>query len=358
MAQIAEPFVAFGCWFARRPKSEIVVYCLLLTSAIGCVDYFTGVWVSLSVIYTVPIGIAAWYVGRRTAFAIALLSTVVWVIGDWLSGVPGEHQLVQLWNGSIRLLFYIVLVVVLCRLRDLQRDLGRHVRERTAALTAEIAERQRLERQMMNIADNERRRIGQQLHDSLSQHLTGTALVCQGLSQKLAAGGMAEAADARKVVDLVEQGIALARGIAKGLLPVEIQAGGLMQALDELAAATSQAQKVSCVFDCESPVLVRSPGVATHLFHIAQEAVSNAVRHGCATRIVIAMNVAEHGLILSVADNGRGMPSRPNPSGGVGLNIMADRVKVLNGSLSVRNRAEGGTEVLCVIPFELQPDHD
>ena len=358
MAKSAGTFASFGRWFVKRPKSEIVLYCVLLVLVIGVVDYVSGIWVSLSVVYTVPIGLAAWLVSRRAAYLIALASTAVWMIGDGLGGIPPDRQLVQVWNGGIRLSFYVILIVVLCRLRDLQLDLGRHVRERTAELTAEVAERQRLERQMMDVSENERRRIGQELHDSLSQHLTGTALVCQGVAEKLAARGIAEAADTRKVVDLIEQAIALARRISKGLLPVEIQAGGLMQALDEFAASTSQTQKVSCVFDCESPVLVSSPAVASHLFRIAQEAVANAIKHGHATRIVIAMNVGEHELMLSISDNGCGLPPTPNPHGGVGLNIMADRAKVLNGTLNVRSRPEGGTEVVCVIPSGMQPAHD
>jgi len=357
MAKLAERFVSFGRWFAMRRKSEIVLYCALLVLVIGFVDYISGIWISLSVVYTLPIWLAAWYVSRRAAYLVALASTVVWMVGDSLSGIPTDRQFILLWNGGIRLMFYAILIVALCRLRDLQNDLARHVRERTAELTAEIAERQRLERQMMDIADHERRRIGQELHDSLSQHLTGTALVCQGLAEKLAARGAGEATDTRKVVKLVEEAIALARRISKGFLPVEIRADGLMQSLDEFAAAVSQSHKVVCLFDCESPVLVSSPSVATHLYRIVQEAVNNALKHSRATRIVIALNVAEQGLILSVTDNGCGLSQTPKQELGMGLNVMADRAKILNGTLTVQTRPEGGTQVLCVIPSEVPANH-
>ena len=338
-----------GRWGATRSKTEIALFCFLLVGFIGFLDYITGTEITLSVVYVIPITIAAWFVNRPYAFALSILSVLVWIYGDLAAGLKVPNILVPSWNGFIRLLFYAFLIVLLGRLHDLQRDLGRRVRERAAALTKEIAERERLEREMTEIGERERRRIGQDLHDGLCQHLTGTALASQVLTQKLASRDLEEAGESRKVVDLIEEGISLARGIAKGLHPVEMQAEGLMQALDEFAAATSELFKISCKFECDSPVLVRPPTVATHLFRIAQEAVSNAVKHGHATQIVISLDVFDSGLKLSVSDNGRGIPDPAPSGGGIGLRIMADRAKVIGAAFAIRRNAAGGTEVSCTL---------
>lgn len=359
MAGISSIAIGVGHRVVARPQSELALFCFVLVLIIGYIDYVTGVWVSLSVLYVLPIAIGAWYLGRGYAYALAGASAVVWMTGDAVSGAPYPSAVVLAWNGSIRLCFYVILIVVLCRLRDLQTDLGRHVRERTAALTAEIAERQRLERQMMEIGERERRRVGQEVHDSLCQHLTGTALVAQVLAERLSATDPAKAGEALKLVGLIEDGISLARAISKGLQPVEIRPGGLMQALEEFAATTAQMNRIACEFECETPVLVESPAAATHLYRIAQEAVSNAIRHGRASRVVVVLGIADQGLCLTVSDNGLGLPASPNPLGGVGIRIMTDRAKVLGGTLHVKRRGEGGTEMLCVIPSpEGKESHD
>src|SRR5271165_1988590 len=112
-----------------------------------------------------------------------------------------------------------------------------------------MAERERLERELLEISEREQRRIGHDLHDSLCQHLTGAALAGQVLEEKLAARRLPEAGDASKVVELVEEGISLSRKLAKGLHPIEMEAEGLMQALEELVATSTELFKVSCRFE-------------------------------------------------------------------------------------------------------------
>jgi signal transduction histidine kinase len=343
--------VAIRRWSARRSRREIALFCFMLMLACGYLDYVTGIEISLSVIYVIPIAIGAWYVGQAYGYVLGAMSAALWVVGDIADGLSVSNNLIPAWNGFIRLLFYGVLVFVLCRLRDLTRELGRRVQERAAALTREIAERERLEHELTEVSERERSRIGQDLHDSLCQHLTGTALVSQVLAEKLAARGLPEARESRKVVDLVEEGITLARGMAHGLQPVEPQPDGLMQALDEFAGAASERYRTACRFICDSPVLVASPAVATHLYRIAQEAVSNAARHGRATDIAIVLEVYDRGLRLAIEDNGSGIPQR-RPSGGLGLKIMADRAKVIGGTLTVRSGISGGTEVCCTVMQE------
>jgi signal transduction histidine kinase len=247
-------------------------------------------------------------------------------------------------------------VWLLARLRLLYEDLEGRVRLRTAALTEEMAERERLERELLEISERVQRRIGHDLHDSLCQHLTGAALAGQVLEEKLTARGLPEAGDANKVVELVEEGIALSRKLAKGLHPIEMEADGLMQALEELAATSMELLKVSCLFECDSPVLIHDAAVSGHLYRIAQESISNAVKHGKARNISVCLETIDDGISLRVKDDGIGLPDSPPKNAGMGLRIMAHRASMIGATFNVRREHSGGTAVLCTVPQKKQPE--
>jgi two-component system CheB/CheR fusion protein len=137
------------------------------------------------------------------------------------------------------------------------------------------------------------------------------------------------------------------RELARGLSPVRLEAEGLADALRELAAGTRKVFRCDCRFRCHPPVLVSNHTVATHLYRIAQEAVSNALRHGKARRIDISLAAKGHSVILAVNDNGRGIPGKLPKRTGMGLRIMRYRAEVIGGALKVEPSARGGTRVVC-----------
>lgn len=298
-------------WIKRiedKPRAFSVVATLVVVAAVGLVDYATSQEISFSVFYLLALALATWFVGRGFGAFISVLSVVVSIAGDLAPGTRHPNPWVIGWNASIILVFYLVVVWLLARLRAVYKEMEERVRQRTAALTEEMAERERLERELLEISEREQRRIGHDLHDSLCQHLTGAALAGQVLGEKLTARNLPEANDAGKVVELVEEGIALSRKLAKGLHPIEMEADGLMQALEELAATNAELFKVSCTFECDSPVLIRDPAVSGHLYRITQEAVSNAVKHGKAKNISVALETIDDGISLRVKDDGIGLP--------------------------------------------------
>jgi signal transduction histidine kinase len=240
-----------------------------------------------------------------------------------------------------------VVVWLLAHLRSFHQNLEGQVRQRTTALTKEMAERERLERELLEISEREQRRIGQDLHDGLCQHLTGATLAGQVLEEKLAALNLSEATDANKVVEIIEEGINLSRSLAKGLYPVEMEADGLMLALEEFATTSGELFKVSCHFECDSPVLIHDPATAGHLYRIAQEAVGNAIKHGKARKILIRLDVSEESTVLSVMDDGIGLPEPLPENRGLGLRIMAHRSAMIGGVFNVRPAATGGTLATC-----------
>ena len=161
-------------------------------------------------------------------------------------------------------------------------------------------------------------------------------LAGQVLEEKLAALNVPLAADAKKVVELIGEGISLSRRLAKGLYPVEMEADGLMLALEEYAATTSELFKVACRFECDSPVLIHDPATAGHLYRIAQEAVGNAIKHGRAKNILIRLDASEESTVLSIKDDGVGLPEALPKKRGMGLRIMAHRAAMIGGTFSTR----------------------
>ncbi len=264
-----------------------------------------------SAFYLLPVGLAAWYVGALFGVAISILSVAVWLAGDAAAGVQYSSLFVPVWNGNDRLdgLFCCV-VKALVSLGKLQRELEERVRQRTVALAGEMEERTRLEKELLEISERGQREIGHDLHDSLGQHLTATAFASQVLKQQLEGKSLPEAASARQLVKMVEEAIALTRTIARGLQPVEVEAEGLMNGFQELAGSVSERFNVSCEFECREPVLLHDAARSTHLYRIAQEAITNAIKHGKAKFINLSLEKTGEIITLTITDDGIGLPGK------------------------------------------------
>ncbi|HYT59732.1 MAG TPA: PAS domain S-box protein [Haliangiales bacterium] len=243
-------------------------------------------------------------------------------------------------------------------LRKTSRSLEERVRERTAELRIanaklerQIAERMRLERQLLEISEREQRRIGQDLHDGLGQQLTGIRFLNNVLHEKLARKSLPEAADAERLAQLLDQAKSQLRQLARGLHPVPAAPQGLMTALEQLAGNVAQIHDISCRFDCPQPVHVVDNVVATHLFRIAQEAVNNALQHGRARHITLALSADNGTLYLLVQNDGRGARRPRGPDQSLGLQIMNSRSQVMGAALVVRPAGPRGMLVRCSMPI-------
>jgi PAS domain S-box-containing protein len=214
----------------------------------------------------------------------------------------------------------------------------------------DITERKHLEKTILEISAREQRRIGQDLHDGLGQHLTGIAFMSKVQEQKLMEKNLPEAGDAGKIVNLVNQAIHKTRELARGLLPVVGDAEGLMSALEQWAGEVEDLFVVSCRFQCLAPVLIHDDTMATHLYYIAQEAVNNAIKHGHARQIDIRLAAVEHQGTLAIQDDGCGIGNLVPGDKGVGLHLMNYRARMVGGSLEVQRVVSGGTIVTCLFP--------
>jgi PAS domain S-box-containing protein len=220
----------------------------------------------------------------------------------------------------------------------------------------DISDRKRLEKTVLDISEREQRRIGQDLHDGLGQHLTGIAFMAKVQEQRLAERQIPEAADAAKIVQFVNDAILKTRELARGLLPVVSDAHGLMSALQLYASEIEDLFGIACWFQCEEPVLIHDTPMATHLYHIAQEAVNNAIKHGQTKMIVIRLYAGEREGTLIVKDDGIGIAKPVGPHTGVGMHIMNYRAGMVGGRLEISRNQPRGTIVTCHFPVATPGD--
>ena len=218
----------------------------------------------------------------------------------------------------------------------------------------DITEREQLEKALLNISAREQRRIGQDLHDGLGQHLTGIAFMAKVHEEKLAEQNLRDATDAAKIVRLVNEAVHKTRELARGLLPVMSDAQGLMSALQLWSQEVEDIFGISCKFECEPRVLIHDEIVATHLYHIAQEAVNNATKHGHAKKIRLRLLAQNGSGTLMIIDDGSGIPEDRQYSQGMGLHIMNYRAGMIGGRLEVTRNETGGTTVSCT--FKMGPE--
>jgi PAS domain S-box-containing protein len=215
----------------------------------------------------------------------------------------------------------------------------------------DITERRRLEREILQVSEDERRRIGQDLHDGLGQMLTGIGMMAQNLSQALKKNDSDHVPIAEEISNLIHEADRHAHELAHGLTPVDLSTGGLPTALEQLSVRTEQLFDIECdVTDLES-VPIDDTTIATNLYRIAQEAITNAVKHGNARKIELALQQAGNQLRLMVRDDGSGFSPRSDssPDGGMGIDLMEYRARIIGGTLNIRRLPEGGTALTCSV---------
>jgi signal transduction histidine kinase len=222
-----------------------------------------------------------------------------------------------------------------------------HLMEVVGLELGRVLERQRLQEDYSEAVWQQQRVIAQELHDGLGQQLTGLGFMSQSLSEKLK--DPEEARRAERLTAGLKTAMEQIRGLARGVTPVAPDAEGLMSALRNLAETTAAAYGLECRFDCPEPVPVEDNEVAVHLFRIAQEAVTNAAKHGRPSRISILLRTGPEGLRLSVTDDGKGFSRTGGVHKGSGLSIMRYRAAAIGAVLRIEDAPEHGTRVGCVL---------
>jgi PAS domain S-box-containing protein len=223
-------------------------------------------------------------------------------------------------------------------------------------VTRDVSERKSFERELSAIITHEQQRMGQQLHDELGQQLVGARLMSESLQRVLRPQQSSATQQARELHEALEKAQESVRELIKGIRPVEIDAEGLMAALDDLASSTERLSGIHCSFAHSERVPVEDNHTATQLFYIAREAVLNAVKHAAPRKITIGLAVTHGVLRLWVSDDGVGIRGRAGSStSGMGLRIMRYRAGVIGAQLMIDPGKDGGTRITCSLLMEQVP---
>lgn len=377
-------FPAYGLTIAaavfRRVDSPYRVWAILcpgyLLALIGPLvvppgPYLRILPVVLPILALVLVGIRSGRVAAFLSIPVILLVPLVRAVPDLARVFPIPPQspsvsapllltqafsLIAMVVGQVFLLerFHLFLIRALTAQRHATDEMEREAAQRAEAhevLAREMAERQRLEQEITRIGDEERRRLGNDIHDGVCQELTGALLHCQVLGRRLEKTEILRPDDLNTLSSLLEKAIDEAHAVAKGLCPLEPDPEALARALRSLTKRTQESSSIHCEFVTAGDICVNNTTKAQELFRIAQEALSNAARHSQATRIVVELGGQDGELVLRVRDNGIGL-SREIPTGRMGLRTMAYRAQTIGGELMVEPVAEGGTQLTCRVPAD------
>jgi PAS domain S-box-containing protein len=224
------------------------------------------------------------------------------------------------------------------------------------ALTAidDATRRKQAEQDVIEISGHELNRIGQELHDDVCQWLAGTAFMAGVFAKRIARESPGNAAKAQEIADYTRHTLEALRMLARGLTPAVIQSeGGLAGALFKLATNVEELFHIRCRCDCAGTVELRDQTVALHLYRIAQEAITNAVRHGGAHEVHIILRSDEGRVSMVIRDDGSGIPQPLPQTHGMGLRSMRYRAEIIGATLDIRPGSHGGTEIDCTLPKDL-----
>lgn len=221
------------------------------------------------------------------------------------------------------------------------------VQERMARQQGELAA---MRAEVLTISEKERGRIGRDLHDVLGQILTAIAFVGKTLERSLGSYGVAEAEDARQICDLASEGMRQTRILARGLCSADVRADELVARLESLALDTQRTFHIGCDFELRGePGPAWDDAMATNLYCIALESITNAVKHGRARTARLRLTVRDSSIMLVIQDDGVGFRGAERFEG-IGLRLMSHRAGLMGGSLRIESQPGAGTTVICDIP--------
>lgn len=307
--------------------------------------------------------VTAWYGGVGPGVLAATVSSLV-IDYDF---IPPLHAFGMGPSDLLRLVIFEAVAILTSLLSGRlkranaeltrgQEELEERILERTKELSTanlslirEIAQRNEAEKAILDVSNREQRRLGQDLHDGLSQTLAGVKLMTERVKREIQAGTQPESGRVALIEARLSEALTFVDTVSRGLYPVELETNGLMAALDELTKNTARVHPMICTFVCQRPVSLADSAVANHVYRIAQEAMANAVKNGHAQRIRVRLLARGNRVVMTVADNGIGLKNAPVRKG-MGIKLMEHRAQIINGRLRFRSGGRAGTFIRCSFP--------
>jgi hypothetical protein len=220
-----------------------------------------------------------------------------------------------------------------------------------SVIARDITDRRLLEKQVIEIGNREKTRIGQDLHDSIGQQLTGISLSVKALEKALVSEGLTgQLENLSGISKMVKDAIIQVKELANGLVPITLKEEGLVFSLMTLAEYTNRIYGIETVTDFDESLVVEDLDISTHLYRLAQEAINNAVKYAKPDKITMTLKKDEKELELHIIDDGIGYENKNKK--GLGLKIMQYRTNLMKGHFSIFKRQEGGTAVRVRVPFK------
>ncbi len=319
----------------------LIALAVAMVAVVGIFDYLTGYEITFFPFYSIPILFVLWFGSKRAAIGISILSAIAWCCADMATGHHYPNEWYRVWDTVVRLMFFCLIVAAGTGFRQ-QRDASR-------ARIEWLERSQELERQIISISERERRSIGRDLHDDLGQYLVALGFAAEALKKELEKETSTGATAAAQIANQLNQAVIRTRNIARGISPVDENEWGLELALEQLAGSASRLPGISCSFVHGGDVAIRDNTRAMHLYRIAQEALNNAMKHGHAKNIVIALEADDSGLSLRISDDGAGFDPAASENAGMGLNTMRYRARMIGGALEILPNVPHGAVVSCTI---------
>lgn len=223
-----------------------------------------------------------------------------------------------------------------------------------AGIIRDLSKRRELEHRLIEIGNEERRRIGRDLHDGLGQMLTGIRMLADSLARKLHANAVPGAEEVKEIAEMINEADGIARSIARDMVQVEIEKKGLEVAVDELCRKIEKMTGAKCKLNIGKDFEFENQSRALHLYRIIQEAINNALKHGKADSINIQILEHDRHISVEIQDDGVGFSDRRSDHDGKGIQIMKHRARMMGGNLDLLRTENNRTMVRCMIPHSLE----
>ncbi|MCI0448881.1 MAG: sensor histidine kinase [Chlorobi bacterium] len=353
-------------------KSKVFFIGFILLALIGSIDFITGVEISFSVFYLIPISIVTWYSNKNLGLILSVLGTAMWVIADIQDLSRYASPAIPYWNGLVRFSFFTIIVLLIHEIKAFKDNLEEKVKEKTADLLKEINERKKttdelknkteqlseLTKRLQNVREEENARIAREIHDELGQSLTAIKMELMWICKKNS-NNPKLVQSLLLISETVDDTIKNVRKISANLRPKLLDQLGFLPAIEWQVKEFSKRTKIKCDLDINGTIEL-NPFASSALFRIFQESLTNVARHSEASRVKLSLEVKDNNsLEIKIKDNGIGISNGFNSKKtSLGILGMKERAQSLGGILSVAEAPDGGTEVSVRIPINEHLKYD
>jgi|GEM_PF-1487152 len=361
-------------YFENAGKITIVLWGFVLTFLVGFADYLLGTEISVAIFYLIPIALVTWYIGKPYGIIFAVLCSLVWLWNKNLSVEKYSSHAIPYWNALVRLGLFMVVVILMSKLKNLKRSLEAKIISKTTDLTTEVIERRKTElaleqktiklseltKRLHTIREEENEIIAREIHDELGQSLTAMKIEIILISKKID-GDDALLAKLNLVTYMIDDTIKTIRKISTRLRPRLLDQLGFIPAVEWELKDFQGRTGIICDLFVEDENFDFSAVNSTALFRIFQESLTNVARHAKATNVEVTIGTGTGKMIkMVVKDNGIGITGDAmKKQKSLGILGMHERAQALDGSMEVIAPPEGGTEIIVTAPInQLEEVHD